>query len=92
MKQFELQKPISQLFNALKSLFLRVSFYLKPIISEEKKSFCDVIAFLKSQIKEGKKKGVGWGAWESVWYQQNIKVHAIFYCENNNLYNVLTIL
>ena len=27
MKQFELQNPISQLFNALKSHFLRVNFF-----------------------------------------------------------------
>ena len=49
MKQFELQKPISQLFNALESQCFVCELFqvgcsernqIKPIISE--KSFCDV--------------------------------------------------
>ena len=50
MKQFELQKSISQLFNALKSQYFDLNFFrwvapnnwIKPIISE-KKHFWDVI-------------------------------------------------
>ena len=47
MKQFELQTPISQLFNALKSQFLRVNFFQIDCSEQSNKLkyifFCDVI-------------------------------------------------